>query len=86
MFYIRLSETFKSTDVLEDIRLAEVPAVGDTIEIDLGNGNDVDTYNIRARRFLINFHKGEQIDVEEPRVLLHVEKVKPSKPMNWSAV
>ncbi|RRH68322.1 hypothetical protein [Falsigemmobacter faecalis] len=86
MFYIRLSETFDSRDALEDIELPEVPAVGDIIDIDVDGAPDVLSYRILARRFRVNFLKGDQIGLERPLVLLHVEAVKPRKGMNWAAI
>lgn len=86
MFYIRLSETFDYTDALEDIELPEVPAVGDTIDIDAGGVQDIQTYRVLARRFRVNFLNGAQIGVERPLALLHVEAVRPKEKMNWGAV
>lgn len=74
MFYIRLSPSFDVDDCVEDIELPEVPAVGDTIMIDLGEGVPA-TYRVKARRFRVDFLKRKQIKLDRLHVLLHVEEV-----------
>lgn len=73
MFLIRLSPTFSASDCCEDIDLPQVPAVGDTIQVDAGGDAEAVTYRVLARRFIVQFHKGEQLKPERPQALLHVE-------------
>lgn len=75
LFYLRLSETFDPADYAEDIDLPMVPDVGDTIEVE-GDGHS-SIYLVKARRFRASFHAGHQIDLEKPKVLLHVAVFNP---------
>lgn len=75
MFMIRLSSTFSADDCDWDIDLPQVPSVGDTIEVDEGSGAEPVVYRVLARRFVVQFHKGEQLKPERPQALLHVEMV-----------
>jgi hypothetical protein len=70
MFFIRMSTTNSADDSCYDIDLPQVPAVGDTIQIDLEETQTV--YRILARRFDIAFRHAEQLTPERPQVLLHV--------------
>ena len=75
MFIIRLSPTFSASDCCEEIDLPQVPAVGDTIDIDAGDGADMVVYRVLARRFVVQLHKGVQLKPERPQALLHVELI-----------
>ncbi|WP_417587407.1 hypothetical protein [Pararhodobacter oceanensis] len=75
MFMIRLSPTFSAGDYDWDIDLPQVPSVGDTVEVDEGGGAESIVYRVLARRFIVQYHKGEQLKPEQTQVLLHVEVI-----------
>lgn len=72
MFMVRLSPTFSTEDCCYDLDLPHAPAVGDTIEIDEGAGLPT-TFRVKARRFMVQFRNGDQIEPNRPQVLVHVE-------------
>ena len=74
MFTIALSTTGSLDNICYEIELPQVPSVGDTISMDAG-GDKATMFEVKSRRFLIEWKMGNQTGKEKPRVLLDVVEV-----------